>query len=69
MKADYLFIGKRVVSNRAFSGVAAGTPAEIVKRPNSWPETNSVAVQWNRYEGDQLVDWFSFDDLQFLDEA
>lgn len=67
MEIAELKMSQRVRSNREFSGVAAGTPGIIVERPNSWPDQESVAVRWQRYDGDKLVDWFSFDELEYLD--
>lgn len=58
-----LQIGLVVISNREFSGVPAGTKGRVI----SAPDRPSVAVQWNRYPNDKLVDWFSFDELQYLD--
>lgn len=69
MNPAKLRIGKRVISNAEFSGVAKKTIGEIVEASNSWPENESVAVKWNRFEGDTLIDWFSFDDLKYLDEV
>lgn len=62
-----LKIGLPVFNNRSFAGVPAGSPGTIVDAPNSWPETESVAVKWIRNPGDELTDWFSFDDLQYLE--
>lgn len=45
----------------------AGTTGTIVERENSWPDVPSVAVQWHRTPNDTLVDWFSFDELHYLD--
>lgn len=67
MKINQLKIGRRVRANREFSGVPIGSIGEVVEAPNSWPEVESVAIQWNRHPGDNLTDWFSFDDLQYLD--
>lgn len=69
MTNEQLRIGLPVFATRSFSGVVAGTPGTIVERPNSWPDNDSVAVQWHRHSGDTLVDWFSFDELEFLEVA
>lgn len=69
MDLTKLRIGKKVRTNSEFSGVPKGTVGTIEQASNSWPETESVAVHWNRYEGDKLTDWFSFSDLQYLDEV
>lgn len=69
MDETKLRIGKKVRTNSEFSGVPKGTVGTIEQASNSWPETESVAVHWNRYEGDKLTDWFSFSDLQYLDEV
>lgn len=67
LTADALRIGLFVMANREFSGVDKGTSGQVVERSNSWPDCESVAVQWNRYDGDTLTDWFAFDELRFLD--
>lgn len=67
MQKQQLRIGLRVVSNREFSGVAVGTPGEVVAATHSWPETDSVAISWDRPGLPPQTDWFSFDDLVFLD--
>lgn len=67
MKAEDLKMYGRVRSNRDFAGVPAGTTGIIIEASNSWPETESVAIAWNRTP--PLTDWFSFDDLQYLDAA
>jgi hypothetical protein len=66
IKPEQLTIGLRVRSNREFSGVPAGTIGSITRTNNSWPDSDSVAVKWKRYPGDTLIDWFSFDDLEYL---
>lgn len=67
MKQEELSMGLTVKAIREFSGVPAGTKGEIVSASNSWPETDSVAVQWQRHPGDSLRDWFGFDELEFLE--
>lgn len=67
MNADELKIGLKVRSKREFSGVPTGTIGIVVPKPNSWPGTNSVAVHWGRHPKDTLVDWFSLDELEFLE--
>lgn len=67
MTQHELKIGRKVKANREFSGIPVGTIGEIVNARNSWPGNNSVAIQWNRFEGDKLIDWFSFNDLKYLD--
>lgn len=67
MNIESLKIGREVVTNADFSGVPKGTRGEIVFASNSWPETESVAVAWERYPGDRLTDWFAFDELKYLD--
>lgn len=67
MQHSQLRIGLTVQANQEFSGVPTGTTGKIVERSNSWPDVESVAVQWQRQPGDTLVDWFSFNELQYLD--
>lgn len=62
-----LKIGQHVRTRTEFSGVPVGTMGELVEASNSWPDNDSVAVAWKRYEGDTLIDWFSFSDLQYLE--
>jgi len=66
MEVKELEIGRHITNTREFSGIPEGTEGEIVESPRSWPNTELVAIHWNRYEGDQLIDWFSFKDLQYL---
>lgn len=67
MTKEQLRIGLLVRSNREFSGVPIGTDGEIIRAANSWPETESVAVKWDRPGGHPLTDWFALDELEFLD--
>lgn len=67
LKPEQLRIGLEVVNNREFAGVPVGTRGTVIEAPNSWPDVDSVAIQWHRYSDDKLCDWFSFDDLQYLD--
>lgn len=72
MTEQELRIGRKVRTNRDFSGVPAGTIGEIVPAANSWPDSHGdesfgVAIRWNRHEGDTLTDWFAMDELQYLD--
>jgi len=67
MTPDQLKMGLRVRANREFSGVPQGTEGNVYPAGNSWPDTDSVAIHWERYEEDVLIDWFSFSDLQYLD--
>lgn len=71
MKSEDLRMGMRVLSNREFSGVPKGTLGEVVERSNSWPDVPSVAIEWCPKDDDVscLTDWFSFDDLEYLDIA
>lgn len=67
MNSTQLKLGLKVVATREFSGVPEGTKGEVIESSNSWPDTESVAIRWKRRENDPLVDWFSFDDLQYLE--
>lgn len=67
MTVQELTVGRKVKSNRGFAGVPKGTLGVIIEQPNSWPSYPSVAIQWQRTPDDKLIDWFSFDDLQYLD--
>lgn len=69
MNQTDLKIGRRVKTNREFSGVGIGTIGEIVAASNSWPESESVAVAWDRPGRHPLTDWFALDELEFLDLA
>lgn len=66
MDSDQLKMGMQVRTTREFSGVPSGTIGRVVEASDSWPETDSVAIQWSRFENDTLTDWFSFDDLKYL---
>lgn len=64
---DRLRLGLRVKSLREFSGIPIGSRGEVVERPRSWPETDSIAIAWRRRPDDKLVDWFSYDELELLE--
>lgn len=69
MKKEDLEEGLKVKSLIDFSGVPKGTIGIIEASSGSWPEKDAVnvAVHWQRHTKDPLIDWFSWEDLKFLE--
>lgn len=71
MTKEELRVGLRVRTRTEFAGVVKGSPGVVVERTNSFPDerATSVAIQWNRFDGDEQVDWFAYEELKYLDVA
>ncbi len=71
MDRTQLKLHMHVILNEDYNHIPKGTKGKLVSicaKP-CWPKTDRVAIQWKRYEGDTLVYYFSYKQLEYLDEV
>ncbi len=59
--------GMKVVLNANFYNMPKGTKGVLVTSSSTWPRMDRVSIQWQRFEGDSLVYYFSYKQLEYLD--
>jgi len=67
MDRTQLKIGMKVTLNAAFLNMPKGTKGVLVTSASTWPRMDTVSIKWKRFEGDSLIYYFSYEQLQYLD--
>jgi len=56
-----------VTLNADYYKVPKGTKGVLVHDASTWPRMDRVSIQWKRYQGDRLIYYFSYKQLEYLD--
>lgn len=67
MERNQLKKGMNVVLNAHFYNMHKGTKGVLVTSSSTWPRLDRVSIQWQRFEGDSAIYYFSYKQLEYLD--